>query len=1243
MGVDDAAVGDQATTLEPDDPGPDRDTARSLHWEFAGTTRFAVLRCLGHGGAGTVYEVLDRARAVRVALKLLHTASPQGLLRFKREFRKLQDLHHPNLILLGELMEEDGQWFFTMELVEGVDFLSYVCSGTAREGCRLDEVRLRDALRQLAEGLVFLHAAGYVHRDIKPANVLVTPAGRVVILDFGLVADVRSHGTLTDHGVVGTIDYMAPEQAALGPVDPPADWYSVGVMLYEALTGHRPFHGSPVEVLSRKQEEMPLPPHLLEPRVPLELDVLCMELLSTEPTLRPDDDEVLQWLEETAWASTVAGSVPSRPALPSFVGRAAELGVLRGLFAKTRAGGAELVLVRGESGVGKTALVRHFAEILAREVPGLVLLAGRCYERESVPYKGIDGIIDALSIYLQKLPVVEAAALLPRKAAVLAQVFPVLRRSEAFAHTPPLRDEVFEPKKLRAASFAAVRELLARLCERHPLLLVIDDIQWADADSLALLGEVFRKPDEPALLLLATQRQDKTRGHAMEGTVLDHGRVLDLDGLPPEEARQLTLVMAEPLHLLTAADADRIAHETGGHPLFIHELVQHAWRLGPQSLASHGPLQLEEALGARIGALESELRQVLELVAVAGLPVSEELIAAAAGMDVARVERASALLRGQHLLRIARSNGHETLEPYHDRIREAVLAALAAPALGEAHRRLAVALEAEGAGDSEELASHWQGAGDTGRSLLYVECAAQGAVAALAFDRAARLYRQALAWMPPDPQARRRLQVKLGHALANAGCGPGAAEAYLAAAAMSDDAGERLDLQRRAGDQLMRCGYFERGAAVLRDIMASVGVKLPSARWRTLASIVWRRSLLELSGLHYEIHEERALRPEELLRCDVCYSTICGFFFVDPICAAELAGRYLRFALRAGEPSRIIRGLVTESIVNAQVNATGRRRAKRWLALAESLVTAFPYPQASGALLHGAAAIAYHEGRWRDCRILTERTEEAYRRDPSTLMFEINFTIVLLLAALGRLGELDVMARRVPQALREANEHGDLFFSTYMSFALAKVQMAQNDERAERTIDEALKRWPRTDFDFTQFVALQMQLELDLYRGGDAAWRRLMACHSSLSRSLLLRLQSYRVILVEQRALAALAAAVVAAPSERKHLLARVARDARRIGREGLPHSLAFKQLLGASVALLDGDEETAVAGFEAAEAGFEAADMGLLAAAARRRRGELLGSAGRMLTMDADRRMVERGVVCPERMAAALAPVGAF
>src|SRR5512139_974954 len=264
-----------------------------------GAGRFEVRGTLGAGGAGTVYRAFDHQLQREVALKLLRQASGRDLYRFKREFRALADIVHPNLVALHEMHASGGDWYFTMELVEGVSFIDWVRPGKQAGPSRaradiaeatLDLARLRGALVQLVDALLALHKAGKLHRDLKPSNVLVTKTGRLALLDFGLVAGV-AEGNL-DRLAVGTPVYMSPEQASDQVLGEASDWYSVGAMLYEALTARRPFEGESEQVMTRKQTELPRRPQQIATSVPADLSDLCMGLLSPRASARPTGTQV---------------------------------------------------------------------------------------------------------------------------------------------------------------------------------------------------------------------------------------------------------------------------------------------------------------------------------------------------------------------------------------------------------------------------------------------------------------------------------------------------------------------------------------------------------------------------------------------------------------------------------------------------------------------------------------------------------------------------------------------------------------------------------------------------------------------------------------------------------------------------------------------------------------------------------------------------------------------------------------
>jgi serine/threonine protein kinase len=222
---------------------------------FPGTGRFRVMRPLGAGGMGVVYEVHDRLRDEVVALKTFLRTGAGSIYRLKREFRSLADVAHANLVCLYELFVEDDRCFFTMELVKGVHFVEYA---RGPDGARRSDDRTVHALRQLIDGVSALHRSGKLHRDIKPSNVLVTAEGRVVILDFGLMTELLPpNAGGGSYLIAGTPTYMSPEEGSGATPSEASDWYAVGVTLYQALTGTIPFAGSGLDMLDRKRTSDP--------------------------------------------------------------------------------------------------------------------------------------------------------------------------------------------------------------------------------------------------------------------------------------------------------------------------------------------------------------------------------------------------------------------------------------------------------------------------------------------------------------------------------------------------------------------------------------------------------------------------------------------------------------------------------------------------------------------------------------------------------------------------------------------------------------------------------------------------------------------------------------------------------------------------------------------------------------------------------------------------------------------------
>ena len=566
--------------------------------------RFEIIRQIGEGGMGVVYEAVDRQRGARLALKTLPKMEPVPLYRFKREFRSLADLAHPNLVSLYELISDGSVWFFTMEVVNGVDFISHCripaqppltessspadATTSAHSGAHgMDYVGLRDAVRQLAEGVRALHLAQIVHRDLKPSNVLVRPDGHVVILDFGLVKEIHSTDLLSDvpagpasgvapnlaswtkdHDVVGSVPYMAPEQAWRGDVTEASDWYSVGVMLYEALTGRLPFRGTSADVLVRKRLEDPEPPKALVPDIPDDLADLCMALLRREPHERPKADEVLARLVPTGRPSSTRTGRRRAPT-GAFVGRESEVAALESAYAELERNVAVIVHIRGRSGAGKTALAQRYVGTLPSHA---VVLAGRCYEQESVPYKALDSIVDDLCRRLMQLERADADLLIPPDIAALARIFPVMERVDAVREACQGRTEIPDVRELRRRAFGALGEIFHRLGSRAPLVLLIDDLQWGDVDSAALLLSFLESPDPPRLMLIACYRTEYADANpCLVALNASRNRLVSFDveigHLPFAQCVELATMLLGGSSAPAGA-AERIARESGGNPVF---------------------------------------------------------------------------------------------------------------------------------------------------------------------------------------------------------------------------------------------------------------------------------------------------------------------------------------------------------------------------------------------------------------------------------------------------------------------------------------------------------------------------------------------------------------------------------------------------------------------------------------------------------------------------------------------------
>ncbi|EPX60010.1 hypothetical protein D187_002096 [Cystobacter fuscus DSM 2262] len=1245
--------------------------------------RYEILQRVGVGGMGVVYQARDTERGTIVALKTLHRLEPGALLRLKNEFRFMANVNHPNLVSLHELMSVDDRWFFTMEYIDGEDFwvrlqravqenagaTAFPPSHTVTSVKDLNQdatatmasvpesspgsengpgaaafaeapprpllpaEEIRHIFRQIALAIDALHSARRLHCDIKPRNVLLARDGRVVLVDFGLSKN-RAEPSVSE--LAGTPAYISPEQIAGLPASEASDWFSFGVMLYETLTGRKAFSRSRLMGAKALSEPPSLPP---SNEVPEDLGTLCRALLQRDPSLRPKGHEVLALLGQATGAPLEAASRDG-----GLIGREEHLAALWDAYTAVGIGGRTVVVhVHGLSGMGKTALVHRFFAAIG-EQRGAIVLSGRCYERESVPYKAFDPLIDALARYLQTLPLAEAQALAPQHLPELLRIFPVLRQVEAFSRVEPSpTDSGRDQQELRLRAFRGFKELLARLAQNNRVVLHIDDLQWGDQDSIIALGELIDPPDAPRLLLLCGYRTGEGEAagllvaHRARGAVLENPldvREVVLGPLTEEQSRQLaaTLLQVD----VTDPRVHAIAREAHGSPFFVEELVQYTRSRGAQGpeLAS---VSLDQVVLSRVAQLPEHVRRLLELVAVAGRPVEQGLVSDAAGIQT-DPQAPWTLLRSTNLVRTRGARAEDLVECYHDRIRESVSNHLPALVLTGHHLKLATLLENRGGAEPEILALHFRGAGVREKAGRYAAMAGDRAASALAFERAAQLYRDALECLPGEAA----LVEKRADALVNAGRCAEAAPLYLDAARNARPE-EALELRRRAAEQYLISGCMREGTEVLRPLVIELGLPYPATIQEALQGIIEHSIQLQGGGYRLKEQPDGAGSPSLLRQADVAWSASKGLGSVDILRGGYYSTRSTLLSAQAGDARRTARGLAILGLVTvARATPADVEAGNHMFAEGERLLRALgdePYLTGLYKVTRGTAEMSL--GHWRVAERLLTEGDELLQERCAGIAWELSQARMCVVYSLSQLGLLREAASRGNRWLRSAEETGDLFGGVSLEIHTSDALLAADQpEAALEQLRRALSKWSSELFTPQNLYGVVDSAKCELYKGdAAAAWKVLDGAWETALAANAMGWQFTRVQGLHFHAGAALALACQR-PSERERMLASVSQDTQQLRQEGRHYSRASAALLQAGVAMTRGQPEEALRELEAAIAGFTEADMALHVACACWHKGRLLGGdEGRALVAEAEAVMHEQGIRHAERWVDVFAP----
>lgn len=586
--------------------------------------KYRVESMLGRGGAAQVYRVTDVGRGLELALKRINAgASASASALFEREYQTLASLKHPRIIEVLDYGLDQGQAFYTMELLAGEE-LKDRAPLSWREACAY----LRDA----AQALALLHARGLLHRDVSPRNLWRTRDGRVKLIDFGALAPFGRCAQ-----IVGTPPFVPPEAYHGQALDQRADLYALGAVAYYLLTGLHAFPARDVHELPALWTSAPPPPSQcvralrradLED-VPPELDVLVTSLLHPEPLARPSSaDELIERIDALLGDLHPSRDeqAQSRLSNTAFIGRARERRNLgRQLRLADRRHG-QSCLIEAESGMGSSRLLREHA-IEAQVLPATVLHVDAMSDAGS--YAVAEGLALAL---LSALPDVARAAAAPH-AALLAQVSPALRERLGVQTTAPTPGAA----ELRVQMQAALRDWFLSVAAEHTLVVLVDGLERADEGSCAFLLALAQGLEGARLQLVCTL--GRARGHRAtlpERALQASSRRLVLGPLDAAETLALLgSIFGEAQHL--AAFASRLGHAARGNPGYLLELTEQLVRrnvigfvAGTWVLPREVPDALlssshAEALTTRLDFLSSEARELGRVLSVVSGPIAEPL------------------------------------------------------------------------------------------------------------------------------------------------------------------------------------------------------------------------------------------------------------------------------------------------------------------------------------------------------------------------------------------------------------------------------------------------------------------------------------------------------------------------------------------------------------------------------------------------------------------------------------------
>ncbi|MCP4536395.1 MAG: tetratricopeptide repeat protein [Chloroflexi bacterium] len=728
--------------------------------------RYRVLDVIGKGGMGILYRVSDEAQGGEImALKMVRLEiagdDREYIEYFQHEFQLLTQLYHPNLVSVYDYgITTEGRLYFTMEWVEGQDLDLHKRRLTPGDSVSI--------IVQICRALTYLHSRGVLHGDLKPANVLLMDdAGgvsrRVKLVDFGIALEINlSEG----RGPYHSPGFSAPETRESRPIDNRTDLYSLGALWYALLVGEPPTFMFGADRL------IPLALHEAlenQKQVLVALGNVIARLLATSPDERyANANEVIKavnGITGSAYDLETRETVSSYALRTRFVNREAEMEVLRATWEQAKSGEGKLLLVNGQSGVGKTRLVEEL-KVLA-EMEGARVVWGQCVESGSSAHHPWREVLRVLMRYVESTT--ESELEIERVGPVVAVVLPELWERDYMADLVPPAE--LDPHAAQQRLHKAMVQVLRAAARIRPTMVVIEDAQWADEATLAMLSILAHTVGEMEGIVCVTYRSDEiSPEHLLVKLMGDYVLRIPMQTLLPQITTDLACSMLG-LEELPSLLTERVQQTTGGNAFFVQELIRslavegqvlqrtvEGWQVDQAALRdAHLPESIRQVVGQRLDQLSKESRQVLQWAAVVGMVFWEGCAAEAGQVTREWVQTALQEIVEQEL--VAERNemtfaGEAEYLFNNSTVWEAAYANVLQEERQEVHSRAAGWLMAHSDEEASEhlglIADHLERAGQVEDALVYLQRAGDQAAAQFAHAEAAHYLSRALDLMPKD-------------------------------------------------------------------------------------------------------------------------------------------------------------------------------------------------------------------------------------------------------------------------------------------------------------------------------------------------------------------------------------------------------------------------------------------------------------------------------------------------------------